>query len=93
MSTTTVRLDDELKSRIASVVASRGDTPHAFIVAAIERGVAEAEAELEFERLAGERWQRVLATGKTVAFEDAKGWIEDRARGKPAARPKARVSR
>lgn len=91
--TTTVRLGDDLKSRIAAVVAGRGDSPHAFIIGAIERQVAEAEADLEFERLASTRWQRVLQTGKTVALTDAAAWIEARARGSQAARPKPRATK
>jgi predicted transcriptional regulator len=93
VTTTTVRLGDELKSRIAAVVSSRGDSSHAFIIGAIERQVAEAEGDLEFERLASARWQQVLKTGKTVPLADAQAWIAARARGSQAPRPKARASR
>jgi hypothetical protein len=41
--------------------------------------------------LANERWTRVLSTGKTVSWEDAKAYLEARARGEKARRPAGRT--
>ena len=90
MSTTTIRIDDELKSRIASAAQLAGKTPHAFIVDAIALTVEQAELEAMFDRIADERWAALLARGKSVAWSDAKDWLNARARGERPRRPTAR---
>lgn len=90
MSTTTVRLDDSLKARVAVAAQRAGKTPHALIVDAIEATVQQAEIDADFERVADRRWARLMATGETVAWDDAKTWIEARAQGKAKAKPRAK---
>ena len=94
MSTTTIRIEDDLKARVAAAAERAGKTPHAFILEAIAQTVEQAELDDEFHRLADRRWAKVLATGKTVSWDDAKTYLEARARGdrtrKPAARKLAR---
>ena len=88
MSTTTVRLDDSLKTRVAAAAQRIGKTPHALILDAIEATVQQAEVDADFERVADQRWARLMATGETVFWTDAKCWLEARAQGKAkAARP------
>jgi predicted transcriptional regulator len=87
MSTTTIRLDDDLKQRLAAAAQRSGKSPHAFIVEAIEQTVVQAEAAEAFEQLANTRWARLLKSGKSVPFEEAKNYLEDRAKGKTVARP------
>ena len=93
MPTTTIRIDENLKERIATAAARAGKTPHAFIVDAIAETVAQAELEESFHRVANERWANVRATGKTVPWDEAREWIEARARGESPRRPVARKSR
>jgi predicted transcriptional regulator len=88
--TTTIRLDDDLKTRVAAAAQQAGQTAHAFILDAIARTVEEAELDQEFHRVADERWARILATGKTVPWDDAKAWLEARSRGEKPRVPKAR---
>lgn len=88
--TTTIRLDDELKDRLAEVAARAGKTAHAFILEAIARSVSEAEEAEAFDQLAEQRWARVLATGKTVPWDEAKTWLEQRAQGRKVRKPAAR---
>jgi predicted transcriptional regulator len=90
MSTTTIRIDEDLKARVASAAERAGKSAHAFIVEAIEQTVDQAEADDDFHRLADARWAKVLATGETVAWDDAKAYLEARARGERPDRPKAR---
>lgn len=90
MSTTTIRIDEDLKARVASAAERAGKSAHAFIVEAIEQTVEQAEADDEFHRLADARWAKVLATGETVAWDEAKAYLEARARGERPDRPKAR---
>lgn len=90
MSTTTIRIDEELKSRVAMAAQRAGKTPHAFIVEAIARTVEQVEWDEAFERLADDRWALLMANERTVAWSDTKAWLEARARGEPSRRPSAR---
>ena len=90
MSTTTIRIDDALKARVSSAAARAGKTTHAFILDAIAEVVERAEIEASFHRVADARWVKALATRKTVAWDDAKGYLEARAAGKKVRRPAAR---
>jgi predicted transcriptional regulator len=89
-STTTIRLDDSLRTRVAEAAERAGKTPHAFILDAIADSVDKAELEEAFHRVADERWARVLSSGKTVPSADVRGYLEARARGESPARPRAR---
>ena len=48
MGTTTLKLPDQLKDRIADVVDGTGKTPHAFMVEAIEQQTRLAEQRKSF---------------------------------------------
>ena len=90
MSTTTIRLEDELKTRINAAAAQAGKTAHAFILDALAQKVEQVEQDTAFQALAEERWARVRATGRTVAWEDAKAYLGERAQGGQPARPAPR---
>lgn len=90
MSTTTIRIDEELKSRVAVAAQRAGKTAHAFIVDAIARTVEQAEIDEAFDRIADDRWAALLANGKSVAWPDAKTWLDARVRGEQPRRPAAR---
>lgn len=90
MSTTTIRLEDDLKARVTAAAERAGTTAHAFILDAIAQTVEQAELEEEFHRIADERWAKVLDTGKTVPWDEAKAYLEARARGERARKPTAR---
>jgi predicted transcriptional regulator len=88
--TTTIRIEEDLKARLTAAATLSGKSPHAFILEAIAQQVEQVEIDTEFDRLADARWARVLATGETVPWDEAKAWLEARARGEKAARPIAR---
>jgi predicted transcriptional regulator len=90
MSTTTIRIDDELKARVAVAAERAGKTSHAFIVEAIARTVEQVELDEAFDRVADDRWAALLAKQKSVAWGDAKVWLDARARGERPRRPSAR---
>jgi predicted transcriptional regulator len=90
MSTTTIRIEDDLKARVAASAARSGKTPHAFIVDAIAQTVAQAELDDELHRIAEERWAELMTTGKTVPWEEAKAYLKAKAAGGNARRPAAR---
>jgi predicted transcriptional regulator len=88
--TTTIRIEDELKARIAAVAEEAGTTPHAFLIEAISQRVEQAEAEAELRRIAERRWRAYAKDGLSVPWDEARTWLVARASGKPAPRPKAR---
>lgn len=90
MSTTTIRIADDLKTRVAAVAQASGLTAHGFILQAIEQQTAQAEAQAQFERLADQRWKRFQRTGMAITFEEARQYMLDLAAGKKVARPRAR---
>lgn len=75
MSTTTIRLDDDLKERVGEAAARAGKTAHAFIRDAIAESVEQAEFDAEMDRICEERWAEFLVTGEVVSFEEAKAYL------------------
>jgi predicted transcriptional regulator len=90
LATTTIRIDDELKARVVAAAKRAGKTAHAFIVDSIAQTVEQGELDEAFHRVADERWAKVLATGKTVPWDDAKAWLEARSRGERPRKPATR---
>lgn len=93
MTTTTIRLEDELKARVAAAAEREGKTAHAFILDAIAQTVEQAERDEEFQRVAEVRWSKLLDTGKSVPWGDAKAYLGARALGGRARKPTARKLR
>lgn len=90
MSTTTIRIEDTLKSRIAAAADRTGKTAHAFILDAISQTVEQHEQDGEFDEVAGQRWKAVLASGQTVSWEETKAYLSARSQGANPRRPVAR---
>lgn len=90
MSTTTIRLPDALKARIAKAAEAAGTTSHNFILEAIAEKAELAERRTEFHALADQRWAEFLDTGESVPWEDARAWLQQRMAGKRVKRPVAR---
>lgn len=90
MSTTTIRIEDELKARVAAAAKHAGKTAHAFILDAISQTVEQVELDNAFNAIADQRWSDIQSTGKTVPWEDAKTYLAARARSEPARKPAAR---
>jgi len=90
MSTTTIRIPDDLKARVARLAEASGVSAHSFIVDAVAEHVSAAEARADFERLAQERWQHFQRTGLSVSIDDMLQYARDLATGKDVPAPKAR---
>jgi len=90
MTTTTIRIEEDLKARVAAAAARAGKTAHAFILDAIAHTVEQDELDAAFHRVAEERWAALLAAGRAVAWDDAKAWLEARSRGENPLKPAAR---
>jgi predicted transcriptional regulator len=90
MSTTSLKLPDELKQRAAAAARHAGVTPHAFMVAAIEQATASAEARAHFVAQAEAARRDTLDTGKGYDAVAVHDYLRDRIAGKRTPRPKAR---
>jgi len=93
MQTTTIRLDDTMKERIAVAADHAGKSAHAFILDAISQTVEQVELDREFNEIADERWKAILASGKTVSWEDAKAYLAAKSRGESPNKPLARSAK
>ena len=91
MSTTTIRLPQDLKERIARAAARVGTTTHSFILEAISEKAEQEERRGEFQDTAEQRYAEIVASGKTVPWNEMRRYLERRLAGKKTARPKART--
>ena len=90
MATTTIRIEDELKARVAVAAEIAGKTTHAFILDAISETVEQVELDTQFNAIAERRWAKIVTTGKTVPWDATKEHLAVRARGERPQRPAAR---
>ena len=90
MSTTTIRLPQDLKARVAAAAKRAGTTAHSFILEAIAEKAAEEERRSEFHDVADKRYSRIAASGKTIPWSAMRTYLENRIAGKKARRPLAK---
>jgi predicted transcriptional regulator len=88
--TTTIRLPDELKGRVAHAAKHTGTTSHNFILEAIAEKTDMAERRANFHAEAQRRWAEFLKTGESIPWEEMRGYLVDRVHGKNTPRPVAR---
>ena len=91
MSTTTIRLPPDLKKRIARAAERAGTTAHSFILEAIAEKAEQEERRGEFEDTAERRYAEIVASGKTVPWNEMRRYLERRLAGKKTIRPKPRT--
>lgn len=89
MSTTTIRLPDELKSRIARAAKQAGTTSHNFILEAIAEKTDAAERRADFYAEARRRYAEFLENGESIPWKEVRSYLLDRIRGKATSRPVA----
>ena len=90
MPVTSLKLSEDLKQRVVEVVADTGRSAHAFMIEAIERQTAFAEARKRFVSDAIAAEKAMLRSGKGYRAEDVHHYMQARAAGKKPARPKAK---
>jgi len=90
MSTTTIRLPDELKARVAEAAKQAGTTSHNFILEAIAEKADLAERRADFDAVAEQRYAQFLESGKSIPWEEARAYLKKRLAGKTVKRPVAR---
>jgi predicted DNA-binding protein len=90
VSTTTIRLPEDLKARVAAAAERAGTTSHNFILEAIAEKTDSAEQRADLADVAERRYAGIVASGKTIPWAEMRRYLEDRAAGKKAKRPAAR---
>ena len=87
-SSTTLKLPEDLKARIAALAESEGKTPHAYMVEALQEKAARAERRREYLAAGTAALREYDRTGIAYAMEDVEQYIRGVAAGKRPARPK-----
>lgn len=90
MSTTTIRLPDELKTRVERLSAARGSTSHAFMLDAIVEVADRLERRQAFDAEAERRWKKMLRTGEYLSLDDLRSQVSALARGEQPQKPATR---
>lgn len=90
MSTTTIRLPDDLKERVADAAKRAGTTAHGFILEAIAEKTQQAEQRADFDSVAEGRYAEIVSSGKTIPWADMRKYLEARVAGGGARPPSAR---
>lgn len=93
MPTTTIRLPQDLKARIAGAAQRAGKTTHSFILEAIAEKAEREESRAGFDGEADSRFASIVASGRTVAWTDMRRYLEERVAGRESARPVATKQR
>ena len=90
MSTTSLKLSDELKQRAVAAAEKTGLSPHAFMVQAIEQAATAAERRAGFVGEAQVAREEMLKTGKGYDASEVHAYLRARIAGNKPAKPKAR---
>lgn len=90
MATTTIRISNELKARVAAAAERAGKTSHGFILEAIAEKVEQEERRSDFDEVAERRFADIVASGKTIPWAEMRTYLENRLAGKVARRPIAK---
>ncbi len=90
MSTTTIRLPDALKERVAHAAAHCNQTAHSFILEAIAEKTEREERRQQLEEAADRRYANILASGETIAWDEMRTYLEAKLAGQNPALPQAR---
>ena len=88
MAATSLKLPDDLKRRISRLVDGTDRTAHSFMVKAIEQAANREELRARFGAEAELAEQETNKTGKVYDAAEAFRYLESRAQGKRAKRPR-----
>ncbi|MFN0037956.1 MAG: CopG family ribbon-helix-helix protein [Burkholderiales bacterium] len=90
MPATSLKLPDDLKKRIDTLVAQRDQTAHAFMVEAIRRETERAELRRQFMDEAKAAHTEVLRGGNAYEAAEVFDYLEARVQGKKTRKPRAK---
>jgi predicted transcriptional regulator len=87
MTTTSLKLPDDLKQRTVSAARQLGISPHAFMLDAIEKAALAAERRNQFVAEALAAREALLETGQGYDVGKVHKYLKDRVAGKAIYRP------
>ncbi len=90
MVTTSLKLPDSLRARLARVARAQGISPHAFMVDAIEHQTDAAENRSAFVAAALKAERELVRSGKAYGAEEVHAYLQARSRGRQARLPTAK---
>lgn len=93
MSTTSLKLPEDVKSLAAAAAERQGVTPHAFMVEAIRVAAANAERRAGFVADAVASRKEAVKSGKGYAASEVHAYLRARVQGKSAQKPRAKAWR
>ena len=87
-SPTTLKIPDELRTRLAAQAEAEGKTPHAYMVEALKEKADRADRRREYLASGAAALKEYDRTGIAYAMEDVERYILGVAAGKKPSRPK-----
>jgi predicted transcriptional regulator len=86
-STTSLKIEPELKDRVQRLAAARRRSPHWIMREAVEQYVSREEKREEFRQAALTAWNHYHSTGLHVTAEEADAWLAKLEAGEDAEAP------
>ncbi len=93
MSTTSLKLPEDVKQLAVAAAKQQGVTPHAFMVDAIRAAATNAERRTQFVADAIASRKEAVKSGKGYAAKKVHAYLRSRAQGKSAQKPRAKTWR
>ena len=90
MTTTSLKLPDDLKKRAANAAHELGMSPHAFMVSAIEQAAVATEQRIQFIAEARSARDEMIDTRRGLDADEVHAYLKAKVAGKKVAKPKAR---
>lgn len=90
MSTTSLKLPDDLKKRAANAAHELGMSPHAFMVSAIEQAASATEQRVRFVAEAKSAREEAVDTRLGLDADEVHAFLKAKVAGKKVAKPKTR---
>ncbi len=93
MSTTSLKLPEDVKQLAAAAAKQQGVTPHAFMVDAIRAAATNAERRGQFVADAVSSRREAVKSGKGYEAKEVHAYLRARAQGKSTPKPRAKTWR
>ncbi len=90
-STTSLKLDSELKQRVQQLAAARRRSPHWVMVEAVEQYVSREEKREKLRQDALAAWEHFQSTGLYTTAAEADAWLARLEAGEDAEAPECHV--
>lgn len=84
---TSIKIDDELKSRVRDLASRRRRSAHWVMLEAIQQYVEREEAYEDFKQEALASWRSYQETGRHLTGREVQGWLESWGRDDEQAAP------